>query len=200
MRSALFSLLLLGGLQLASADIYVFTDENGITSFSNVPVDERYLLLISSELDEAPADPVINPHMLAKSISYDPIIEKAASTSNVEAALLRAVIVVESGFDEHAESHRGAQGLMQLMPETARLYGVSNAFDPSENVNAGARYLRELIDRYENDLELALAAYNAGEEAVERYGRKIPPFNETRRYVPKVLKIYNSLLEIDSRS
>lgn len=187
-------------LRPASADVYVFTDENGVTSFSNVPVDERYELLISSATEETPDDIIMNPQMLAKSAAYNPIIESAATRHDMQAALLRAVIVVESGFDERAVSHAGAQGLMQLMPATARQYGVSDAFDPAQNVQAGAQHLRELIDRYENNLELALAAYNAGEDAVERYGRRIPPFNETRRYVPKVLKIYNSLLNLDPRT
>lgn len=197
---SLVALLLVFAVEIAGADVYVFTDSNGVTSFSNVPADDRYQLLISSAVDETPDDAIVNPYMLAKSASYNPIIEEAASNHDMEAALLRAVIVVESGFDERAESHAGAQGLMQLMPATARLYGVSNAFDPSQNVRAGARYLRELIDRYDDDLELALAAYNAGEDAVDRYGRQVPPFEETRRYVPKVLKIYNSLLEIDHRT
>jgi soluble lytic murein transglycosylase-like protein len=185
---------------MAYADVYVFTDENGVASFSNVPVDERYELLISSATEESADDTILNPNMLAQSAAYNPIIENAASSHDMEAALLRAVIVVESGFDERAVSRAGAQGLMQLMPATAKQYGVSDAFDPSQNVQAGAQHLRGLIDRYGNDLELALAAYNAGEDAVERYGRKIPPFNETRRYVPKVLKIYNSLLERDPRT
>ncbi len=179
------------------ADVFVFTDENGVTSFSNVPVDDRYVLLLTSTADVSDVDFTINPDMLAKSRSYGPIIEKAASSNDVQAALLRAIIVVESGFNERAESPRGAQGLMQLMPTTARQYGVSDAFDPSQNIQAGAQHLRGLIERYQNDLELALAAYNAGEDAVERYGRKIPPFAETKRYVPKVLEIYNNLLALD---
>lgn len=186
--------------QTAFADVFVYTDANGVTCFSNVPVDDRYELLISSPSDPADEDFSVNPNMLAKSAAYSPIIDDAASNTDVESALLRAVIVVESGFDERAVSHRGAQGLMQLMPATARHYGVSDAFDPSQNVQAGAQHLRELIDRYDNDLELALAAYNAGEDAVEKYGRRIPPYDETQRYVPKVLKIYNSLLELDQRT
>jgi soluble lytic murein transglycosylase-like protein len=197
---SLFILLVLLAVTRASADVFVFTDPNGITYFSNVPVDNRYELIISSKVEESPGAAIVNSQMLAKSASFDPIIEKAASSHDMEAALLRAVIVVESGFNENAVSSAGAQGLMQLMPATAKRFGVSDTFDPAQNVNAGAQYLRELIDRYENDLELALAAYNAGENAVERYGRQVPPFKETRRYVPKVLKIYNSLLELERRT
>jgi soluble lytic murein transglycosylase-like protein len=103
------------------------------------------------------------------------------------------VIVVESGFNSRAVSKRGAVGLMQLMPATATRFGVSNPFDPRENVHAGAQYLKFLIGRFDQDVRLALAAYNAGEEAVERNGRKIPPFAETMAYVPRVLKIYQML-------
>jgi len=185
---------------IARADVFVFTDSNGITYFSNVPVDGRYEILIKSEGEIAPGKAIVNPNMLKKSFSYNPIIEQAATNYDMDSALLRAVIVVESGFNERAESSAGAQGLMQLMPATAEQYGVSDTFDPTQNINAGAQHLSELIKRYENDLELALAAYNAGESAVERYGRQVPPFAETRRYVPKVIKIYNSLLALDQRT
>ena len=108
----------------------------------------------------------------------------------LEPNLLRAVIVVESGFNSRAVSKRGAVGLMQLMPATASRFGVSNPFDPRQNVHAGARYLKFLIDRFGQDVRLALAAYNAGEDAVDRNGGQIPPFSETMAYVPRVLKIY----------
>ena len=111
---------------------------------------------------------------------------------------MRAVIVVESGFDAHAVSPKGAQGLMQLMPATARAYGARNARDPRQNVHAGARYLRYLMDRYANDLELALAAYNAGENAVDRHRGRVPPYGETQRYVPKVLRVYRALRDASS--
>src|SRR6202011_1378722 len=125
----------------------------------------------------------------------DSIIEKAAMAASVEPNLLRAVIVVESGFNSRALSKRGAVGLMQLMPATASRFGVSNPYDPRENVHAGARYLRFLIDRFGQDVSLALAAYNAGEGAVERNGGRIPHFTEPMAYVPRVLKIYRMLRE-----
>jgi soluble lytic murein transglycosylase-like protein len=131
--------------------------------------------------------------LLAKAGRYDSIIETAAHSASLEPDLLRAVIVVESGFNSRAVSKRGAVGLMQLMPATATRFGVSNPFDPRENVHAGARYLKFLIDRFGQDLKLALAAYNAGEQAVDRNGRQIPPFTETMAYVPRVLKIYRIL-------
>jgi soluble lytic murein transglycosylase-like protein len=197
MLSSMAALCLALGATGARADIYVFIDSEGVTHFSNVPADDRYkVLLVANE--DAPAagakerNPV-NAALLARAEEYSPIIEEAARTSDVDPQLLRAVIVVESGFDERAVSRRGARGLMQLMPLTARRFGARDAFNPRQNIRAGARYLRELIDRYENNVELVLAAYNAGEEAVDRYGRTIPPFAETRAYVPRVLHVYTTL-------
>ncbi len=175
----------------ARADIYSFVDASGVTHFSNVPVDSRYRLLLATPVAERPEQP---GKWLARSADYDPLIERAARAAALRPELVRAVIVVESAFNPRAVSKRGAQGLMQLKPGTARRYGVSNAFDPEQNITAGAHYLRDLLRRFGNDLELTLAAYNAGEDAVERYGRSIPPFSETRQYVPAVLRVYRKLL------
>jgi len=178
--------------QVAHADIYSFVDAAGVTHFSNVPVDKRYRLLLATPV-EAGAEPRPGK-WLAKSPLYDPMIERAARSASVRPELVRAVIVVESAFNPRAVSKRGAVGLMQLLPSTARRYGVSNAFDPEQNITAGAHYLRDLMARFGNNLELTLAAYNAGEDAVERYGRSIPPFSETRHYVPAVMRVYHKLL------
>jgi soluble lytic murein transglycosylase-like protein len=176
---------------VAQADIYSFVDAAGVTHFSNVPVDGRYRLLLATPAEERAEHP---GNWLAKSALYDPMIARAARAAAVRPELVRAVIVVESAFNPRALSKRGAQGLMQLRPSTARRYGVSDAFDPEQNIPAGAHYLRDLMARFGNDLELTLAAYNAGEAAVERYGRSIPPFSETRRYVPAVMAVYHKLL------
>jgi soluble lytic murein transglycosylase-like protein len=136
-----------------------------------------------------------NPAVLARATQYDSIIEKAAVSAAVEPNLLRAVIVVESGFNSRAVSKKGAVGLMQLMPATASRFGVSNRYDPIQNIRGGAAYLKFLMDRFGHDVRLALAAYNAGEEAVDRNGGQIPPFSETMAYVPRVLKIYRMLAE-----
>jgi soluble lytic murein transglycosylase-like protein len=101
------------------------------------------------------------------------------------------VITAESGYNAAAVSRAGAQGLMQLMPQTAKRYEVADSFDPEQNIRGGARYLRDLLDLFGNDLELAIAAYNAGENAVLRHGRKVPPYRETLAYVPKVIGLYD---------
>jgi soluble lytic murein transglycosylase-like protein len=173
------------------ADIYRFVDDAGVVHFSNVPADSRYSLYIVT--------PVVRDanragNSLQRAAEFDPAIRRAAHTAAVRPELVRAVIAVESAFNPAAVSRRGAVGLMQLKPETARRYGVANAFDPEQNILGGARYLRDLLVRYGNDLELTLAAYNAGEDAVERYGRSVPPFSETRRYVPAVMRLYRALL------
>jgi soluble lytic murein transglycosylase-like protein len=191
--------MVLGGASgAARADIYAYTDEGGISHFSNVPDDARYQLVVRTPAEApdvaAPADSRHATNWLSRSADYDVAIKRAATAADVHPALVRAVIVVESGFNPRAISRRGAIGLMQLMPGTARRYGAFNAFDPEQNISAGARYLSDLIARYGVDkLELVLAAYNAGEGAVQKYGNRIPPFKETRAYVPNVLKMYRAL-------
>jgi soluble lytic murein transglycosylase-like protein len=182
---------------LARADVYSFTDANGVSHFSNVPSDSRYQLLISTS-SEAAAGTAVKEHSidwLARSAQYDGVIKGAAKDATIQAQLVRAVIVVESGFNPRAVSKKGAIGLMQLQPATAKRYGVKNIYDPGENVRAGAHYLSDLLARFDSNLELALAAYNAGEEAVERYGRHVPPYRETLAYVPSVMKVYHRLMD-----
>jgi soluble lytic murein transglycosylase-like protein len=181
---------------LARADVYSFTDAGGIAHFSNVPIDSRYQLLITSATDGAAAPTKEHAiDWLARSAQFDGMITGAAKAATVQAALVRAVIVVESGFNPRAVSKKGAIGLMQLLPATAKRYGVKNIYDPEQNVRAGAHYLSDLLVRFDSNLELALAAYNAGEEAVERYGRHVPPFRETMSYVPSVMRVYQRLLD-----
>src|SRR6266403_5850686 len=147
----------------ARADVFSFTDASGVTHFSNVPSDSRYTPHVAtpSELVAPTAKgPSIN--WLARSAEYDGVIRGAAKDATVQAALVRAVIVVESGFNPSAVSKKGAIGLMQLQPATAKRYGVKNIYDPEQNVRAGAKYLSDLLARFDSNLELALAAYNAG--------------------------------------
>jgi len=177
----------------ASPKIYTYIDAQGLRHYTDVPDNNRYRLLVLSPLDRTASGDRYDMRLLAKASQYDSIIEHAALSAAVESNLLRAVIVVESGFNSNAVSKRGAVGLMQLMPATASRFGVSNPYDAKQNVHAGARYLKFLIDRFGHDIRLALAAYNAGEDAVARNGGQIPPFSETMAYVPRVLKIYKQL-------
>jgi Transglycosylase SLT domain/Domain of unknown function (DUF4124) len=180
---------------LSSANIYSFKDEHGVTHFSNLPhLDKRYKLVYRIP-DSWKTRPNAWTPSFPKSVNIDklvPIIDNAARTHGVDPRLIHAVIRAESGYNERAVSHKGAMGLMQLIPATAERMGVKNISDPVENIFGGARYLALLLKMFNGDKELALAGYNAGEGAVQRYGNRIPPFAETQAYVPKVLTFYNS--------
>jgi soluble lytic murein transglycosylase-like protein len=173
---------------LADDAIYSFTDAQGRVYLSNFPVDHRYRMLIAPS-PKARAR-THTPDDSRPPARYDEVIRVAANRTGVDVALLHAVIAVESAYDARAVSHRGAAGLMQLMPATAKRYRVSDVFDPAENVRGGAEHLAELLRKFDDDLRLALAAYNAGEAAVLKYGRRVPPYGETAAYVPKVVEIY----------
>lgn len=177
----------------AQAGVYTFTDASGVTHFTNVPSDPRYAAMIRMPY-RAPAHNAIrtasSPADPRASDRYGPLVEKAAREHRIDQALLLAVIAAESGYDPYAISRKGAVGLMQLMPETARRYGVRNLYDPAENIQGGAKYLRDLMRKFNNDLPLSLAAYNAGEDAIVRHGNRIPPYRETLSYVPRVMNFY----------
>src|SRR5580698_6603051 len=193
--AVLIAILLTASTAAANPKIYTYMDAQGLRHYTDVPDNNRYRLLVLSPQDRTASGDRYDVQLLARASQYDSIIEHAAIAAAVEPNLLRAVIVVESGFNSHAVSKRGAVGLMQLMPATASRFGVSNAFDPRQNVHGGARYLKFLMDRFGQNLGLALAAYNAGEEAVDRNGGQIPPLTETLAYVPRVMKIYQMLRE-----
>jgi soluble lytic murein transglycosylase-like protein len=183
----------------AAAAIYAFTDERGTVHYSNVPSDPRYRPLIASPAEVIDGKVSIQT-LLQRSQPYSDMIEHAAQANRLDPALVRAVIVAESACNPLATSRRGARGLMQLMPDTARQYGVRNVFDPEQNIRAGSHYLRDLADRYQDDLQLVLAAYNAGPQAVDSRGKTIPPWRETLDYVPRVLRIYHRLIELGQPS
>jgi soluble lytic murein transglycosylase-like protein len=183
----------------AQADIYSYRDENGVLNFTNIrPNNAQYKIRVAYK-DPRPA---IHPSTVSYSYGngYNPvtvparlnaIVNEAADDYGVDKSLVQAVIHAESAFNTQAVSAKGASGLMQLMPETAQRFGVHDIFDPEENIMGGVRYLRELLDTFGNDMRLALAAYNAGEKSVLRYGG-VPPFPETVNYVDRVLKLQDA--------
>ena len=181
----------------ATADIYSYTSEDGSVHFTNVPTDKRFRVVLRTPRDNSSGESAgisyggRAPQSFRNYKTYGAIVDSAAELAQVDNALVHAVISAESGYNQHAVSPKGATGLMQLMPATARRYGVTNIYDPVQNIQAGARYLRDLLSMFNNDLRLAVAAYNAGENAVIRYGNRIPPYRETMNYVPKVMGYYS---------
>jgi len=168
----------------ARADVYMFKDKQGVLTFTNVPNHNGYKRILRDS--GAPLG-----GGSATSTAFDELISSASGRYNVDPDLIRAVIKTESDFNTNARSNKGAMGLMQLMPDTARLHNVNDAYNPNENVEGGVRHLRMLLERYQGNLELSLAAYNAGAGAVEKHGG-IPPYIETREYVRKVLRFYDA--------
>ncbi len=157
----------------------------------------RSLVLLAVTAAMAMATPAMaqtSRRATLESNKYSREIAEASARYAVPARLIRAVIHAESGFDPRAVSRTGAQGLMQLMPETAAILGVSDPFDPRQNIHAGTRHLRAMMARFRSDLPLAIAAYNSGEKAVATYGG-IPPYPETREYVARVLRLYGAPIE-----
>ncbi len=181
------------------AELYKFVDHNGVVHLTNVPTTSAY-----RKVDLPPARRLQRAkwHKLPRSRSlwgtlrpvpgrscYDKRIRRVCRRYGMDSRLIKAVIHAESAFNPRAVSPKGAEGLMQLMPETSRDLGVGNPFDPAQNIDGGVRYLKMLLERFDNNIILALAAYNAGPEAVQKYGG-IPPYAETKTYVRRVLDLY----------
>jgi soluble lytic murein transglycosylase len=186
----LVSLPLAGG-----ADIYQYTDEQGVLHFTNVGGGKSHRRIAPEPKRIAVAQPSAAGESRPSSPStfsstFSDIINDACDKHGVDPALVHAIVKVESDFNAYAVSRKGAMGLMQLMPQTAVELNVRNSFNPSENIYGGVKYLRYLLDRYEGNLQLALAAYNSGETNVRKWGT-VPPFPETQQYVKKILRIYN---------
>jgi len=175
----------------ARRNIYVHVDSSGVRNFTNIPTGgERYTLAFTAQTSSNGGS--LSP----RRSDYDDIVADAARAYQVDQALVRAVIHAESAFNPSAVSPKGATGLMQLMPDTARRYGVHDLFDPTDNVHGGVRYLRDLLDKFDNDLRLVVAAYNAGENAVARYG-DVPPYPETTNYVQRVLSLHSRYRDVN---
>ena len=171
--------------QFSLADIYKYTDEEGVIHLTNVPreTNANYVLVLREQpVHFAP---------VADITPYDTLIAKAAEKYEVNPALIKAVIKAESNFNHRAVSPVGARGLMQLMPATASILRVADSFHPEHNIEGGVRYLRYLLNLYQNNLQLALAAYNAGEGAVSRYKNRIPPYRETQAFVQRVIGYFD---------
>lgn len=189
---ALMVLVFCGSDSSLADQLYGFTDERGVFHFSDVASEPRYRRILDVRYANVPGGDAVKTKPRRAAGELSGMIHDAARQTGIEPALIEAIAFVESGFDERARSPKGALGLMQLMPATATRFGVADPLDPRQNLVGGARYLRELIDRFET-LPLALAAYNAGEGAVERHANTIPPYSETVAYVPRVLKRFSLL-------
>jgi hypothetical protein len=182
-----------------AADIWGYVDDQGMAHLSDHQVNERYFLFKKEaprpkveEIDYSALERMrglagVNAALRAQ---FAPLIAQVAMEYGLELPLMHAIVTVESGYNPQAKSPAGAIGLMQLMPGTAQKYGVRNIWDPLENLQGGARYLRFLLAMFPDQLDLVLAAYNAGEGAVMQAGMKIPPYAETRAYVPNVISQY----------
>jgi soluble lytic murein transglycosylase-like protein len=179
----------------ADADVFSFTDSEGVVHYTNKPKDGRYKRIIKSSPRKQSRQGVVpvppSDTSAERYTRYDEWIRQASILYQIPAELIRAVIKVESDYDPRAVSHAGAQGLMQLMPETALRMQVRDSFDPREAIFGGTRYLRVLANMFNGDLELTIAGYNAGESAVVRHAG-IPPYEETQNYVVKVVSYYRS--------
>ena len=188
MAACLLGVLLLAPATTAAA-VYRYIDKQGRVYFTDKPEHSGYRKLVQTW--KGWREPSFDARQFrANQRRFAPLLAEIAREQRLPDALVHAVVTAESAYDPDALSSAGAVGLMQLMPATARRFGVTNRNNPRDNVTGGTRYLRVLIDLFGNDLRLALAAYNAGENAVIRHGRKVPPYPETQRYVRKVLDYY----------
>ncbi|QJD29760.1 lytic transglycosylase domain-containing protein [Methylococcus geothermalis] len=203
-KRRLWIALMLGGLPAAqvSADVYKFVDKKGHVYYTDRPQHNGYRLIattkVAGKLGSPPPLPAVaRPHRVSVSLERNreilaPLIAEVAERYHLDPLLLHAMIQAESAYNAEAVSGKGAVGLMQLMPDTAARYGVRDRTDPVENVHGGARYLSDLIGMF-NDVSLAVAAYNAGENNIIKYGNRVPPFPETQDYLNRVIEYYNRL-------
>jgi soluble lytic murein transglycosylase len=171
------------------ADIYVHMDSEGVLHFTNAPTSSKYKIYIKEKPTMSS-----NSNLIDSTKRYDDLITEASKSHGISFSLLKALIKIESDFNPRAISSAGAIGLMQIMPENIKALNIKDPFDPWENIMGGARYLKQLIGRFNGKLPMALAAYNAGPNIVDRY-KRIPPFKETEDFVEKVMKYYSIFKE-----
>lgn len=196
--TALLALLFISAVSApaARAVIYKYVDENGVLHYTDSPGGTK----VSRYQDDRKRRRTVRKSTKRRSSrAFNDIIYDKSRKYNIEPSLIRAVIETESGFDPTAVSKRGAKGLMQLMPNTAKSLGVYDPFNPEQNIEGGTKYLKYLLKRFDGDLKLALAAYNAGPAVVEKY-RSVPPYSETRRYVKNVLSLYGGKRRVSVKS
>ncbi len=192
-KTAFYALSFLIWVGNANADVLVDLEDADEISIMNTQLDHRFTVKIAEPLEHKStyfAEPTASNNKAIKQLPYHQEVLAAADMTSIEPALIHAVITVESKHNAQAKSHKGAYGLMQLMPATAKRFHVKDQRDVGQNILAGAQYLRELLTLFKGDLKLTLAAYNAGPGAVKKYSNRVPPYRETMHYVPKVLKYY----------
>ncbi len=189
----LSAVIAMSAMHSASADIYKYKDRHGNIFLTDQPMlGANYQLIWRTRIARKSSSKsrIDTVAMRRNKSRYTSLIDNVARSNRLRPELLHAIVRAESSYDPRARSRTGAMGLMQLMPATAKRYGVSDRWNPEANLNGGARYLKDLLSMFQNDLKLALAAYNAGENAVKKYGNKVPPFPETQQYVTRVLAFY----------
>jgi soluble lytic murein transglycosylase-like protein len=202
-NAAVAGLMLLASYLPARADYVVLRSGARLNVTGYEILGDRYRLHIKGGVAEVPVQDIVaiepeeifqpSTEPLTEKTPFQKLIHDAAARYNLDPTLIHSVISIESNFDPKAVSRKNARGLMQLMPRTAELMGVKDSFDPAQNIDGGSHYLSDLLKKYGNDLTLALAAYNAGPDSVDKYGRRVPPYLETMKYVQRIAKTYAKL-------
>ena len=199
MRTVFVGLLFVLFIAPAYADIYKYVDDNGVVCYTDMPFGKKADKIHKEKKTDAPLQNQTPGRNSKDSGDFHSIVHEKASTYDIDPSLIKAVIKTESNWNCRAVSKKGAMGLMQLMPSTATDMNVRNPFDPEENIEGGTKYLKYLIERFNGDLTLALAAYNAGPKTVEKFGY-VPPITETKQYVNRVLSLYDGRIMYPSAS
>jgi hypothetical protein len=199
----LAGLLVLATCAPAHADYVVLRSGARLNVTGYEILGDRYRLHVQGGVAEVPVEDIVaiepeeifepNTEPLTDKTPFQKLIHDAAARYHLDPTLIHSVISIESNFNPRAVSRKNARGLMQLMPRTAELMGVKDSFDPGQNIDGGSHYLSDLLKKYRNDLTLALAAYNAGPDTVDKYGRRVPPYLETMKYVQRITKTYAKL-------
>jgi hypothetical protein len=202
-NAAVAGLMLLASCVPVRADYVVLRSGARLNVTGYEILGDRYRLHVKGGVAEVPVQDIVaiepeeifqpSTEPLTEKTPFQKLIHDAAARYNLDPTLIHSVISIESNFDPKAVSRKNARGLMQLMPRTAELMGVKDSFDPAQNIDGGSHYLSDLLKKYGNDLTLALAAYNAGPDSVDKYGRRVPPYLETMKYVQRIAKTYAKL-------